>query len=64
MEQHPNAKLTPRGRETLVSSIESGLTVTGINRVMTGDGPGHRSVEFNAPPKSEGTRHVRLHRAP
>ena len=25
MEQHPNARLTPRGRETLVSRIESGL---------------------------------------
>lgn len=27
MEQHPNARLTPRGRETLVSRIESGLAV-------------------------------------
>ena len=27
MEQHPNARLTPRGRETLVSRVESGLGV-------------------------------------
>ena len=27
MSQHPNARLTPRGRETLVSRIESGVGV-------------------------------------
>ena len=27
MEQHPDARLTPRGRETLVSRMESGLGV-------------------------------------
>ena len=38
MKQHPNAKLTPRGREALVSRIESGPGVaeaarqTGVSR--------------------------------
>ncbi len=34
MSQHPNAKLTPRGRETLVSRIESGLDVAEAARQM------------------------------
>lgn len=34
MEQHPNAKLTPRGRETLVSRIESGLGAAEATRQM------------------------------
>ena len=34
MEQHPNAKLTPRGRETLVSRMESGLGVAEAARQM------------------------------
>lgn len=34
MEQHPNAMLTPRGRETLVSRIESGLGVAETARQM------------------------------
>lgn len=34
MEQHPNARLTPRGRETLVSRIESGLGVAETVRQM------------------------------
>lgn len=34
MEQHPNAKLTPKGRETLVSRIESGLGVAEAARQM------------------------------
>ena len=34
MSQHPNAKLTPRGRETLVSRIESGLGVAEAARQM------------------------------
>ncbi len=34
MEQHPNARLTPRGRETLVSRIESGLGVAETARQM------------------------------
>lgn len=34
MEQHPNARLTPRGRETLVSRIESGLGVAEAARQM------------------------------
>ncbi len=34
MPQHPNAKLTPRGRETLVSHIESGLGVAEAARKM------------------------------
>ena len=33
MEQHPNARLTPRGRETLVSRIESGLGIADIDQV-------------------------------
>lgn len=32
MSQHPNAKLTPKGRETLVSRIESGLGVAEVAR--------------------------------
>lgn len=32
MDQHPNARHTPRGRETLVSRIESGLGVAGAAR--------------------------------
>ena len=34
MDQHPNARLTPRGRETLVSRIESGLGVAAAARQM------------------------------
>ena len=34
MSQHPNAKLTPKGRETLVSRIESGLGVAEVARQM------------------------------
>lgn len=34
MDQHPNARLTPRGRETLVSRIESGLGVAEAARQM------------------------------
>lgn len=34
MEQHPNAKLTPRGRETLVSRIGSGVPVAEAARQM------------------------------
>lgn len=34
MEQHPNARLTPRGRETLVSRIESGRGVAEAARQM------------------------------
>ncbi len=34
MEQHPNARLTPRGRETLVSRLESGLGVAETARQM------------------------------
>lgn len=34
MRQHPNAKLTPRGRETLVSRIESGVGVADAARQM------------------------------
>lgn len=34
MEQHPNARLTPRGRETLVSRIESCAPVAGAARQM------------------------------
>lgn len=34
MEQHPNAKLTPKGRETLISRIESGLGVAEAARQM------------------------------
>lgn len=34
MTQHPNARLTPRGRETLVSRIESGLGVAEAARQM------------------------------
>ena len=34
MEQHPNARLAPRGRETLVSRIESGLGVAEAARQM------------------------------
>ena len=34
MKQHPNARLTPRGRETLVSRIESGLGVAEAARQM------------------------------
>ena len=34
MEQHPNARLTPRGREALVSRIESGLGVAETARQM------------------------------
>ncbi|WP_255202198.1 leucine zipper domain-containing protein, partial [Adlercreutzia caecimuris] len=32
MPSHPNAKLTPRGRETLVSRIESGVGVADAAR--------------------------------
>ena len=34
MSQHPNARLTPRGRETLVSRIESGEGVSSVARQM------------------------------
>lgn len=34
MSQHPNAKLTPKGRETLVSRIGSGLGVAEAARQM------------------------------
>ena len=34
MSQHPNARLTPRGRETLVSRIESGAGVAEAARQM------------------------------
>lgn len=34
MEQHPNARLTPRGREILVSRIESGVPVADAARQM------------------------------
>lgn len=34
MEQHPNARLTPRGRETLVSRVESGTGVAEAARQM------------------------------
>lgn len=34
MSQHPNAKLTPKGRETLVSRIESGVGVADAARQM------------------------------
>ena len=34
MPSHPNAKLTPRGRETLVSRIESGVGVADAARQM------------------------------
>lgn len=34
MNQHPNARLTPRGRETLVSRIESGVPVAEAARQM------------------------------
>ena len=34
MSQHPNARLTPRGRETLVSRIESGVGVADAARQM------------------------------
>ena len=34
MSQHPNARLTPRGRETLVSRIESGTGVSDAARQM------------------------------
>ena len=33
MSQHPNARLTPRGRETLVSRIEAGAGVAEAARV-------------------------------
>ena len=39
MEQHPNAKLTPKGRETLVSRIESGLGVAEAARQMGNSRP-------------------------
>ena len=35
MSQHPNARLTPRGRETLVSRIESGVGVADAARQMS-----------------------------
>lgn len=34
MAQHPNAKLTPKGRETLVSRMESGIGVAEAARQM------------------------------
>lgn len=34
MSQHPNARLTPRGRETLVSRVESGAGVADVARQM------------------------------
>lgn len=34
MSQHPNARLTPRGRETLVSRIRSGAGVAEAARQM------------------------------
>ena len=34
MSQHPNARLTPRGRETLVSRVESGASVSDAARQM------------------------------
>ena len=34
MGQHPNAKLTPRGRETLISRVESGVPVAEAARQM------------------------------
>lgn len=34
MSQHPNARLTPRGRETLVSRIEAGAGVAEAARQM------------------------------
>lgn len=30
MPQHPNARLMPRGRETLVSCVKVGLKVAGV----------------------------------
>ena len=53
MSQHPNARLTPRGRETLVSRVAGGERVSdvsrqmGVERVMTDNGPGYRGREFN-----------------
>ena len=44
MEQHPNAKLTPKGRETLVSRIESGLGVAEAARQMGNQPPDRRQV--------------------
>lgn len=50
MEQHPTAKLTPKGRETLVSRIRSGLGVADFSRVAYAEllpderkGPARRS---------------------
>lgn len=34
MKQHPNARLTPRGRETLVSRVASGVSVAAVARQM------------------------------
>lgn len=34
MSQHPNAKLTPRGRETLVSRVAAGEGVSSVARQM------------------------------
>ena len=48
MSQHPNAKLAPRGRETLVSRIEPGLGVAeaarqmGVSRQTAGKRPRRR----------------------
>ena len=44
MEQHPNAKLTPKGRETLVSRIESGLGVAEAARQMGNQPPDRRQM--------------------
>ena len=63
MPQRPNARLTPRGRETLVSRIEPSPAVADIDCMVTGDGSGHRRGEFNTPIESGNARHVRTGRS-
>ena len=63
MSQHPNAKLAPRRRGTLVSRIESSPAVADIDCMVTGDGSGHRRGEFNTPIESGNARHVRTGRS-
>ena len=64
MVQHPNARLTPRGRETLVSRIESGVPVAeaagqmGVSRQTASKQVRRAHVRPQQPPAQAGEVHA------
>ena len=64
MSQHPNARLTPRGRETLVSRIGSGAGVGQYARLRERGGEGGRPLLLHRPLQlGEAAQRLRRHPA-